>query len=224
MDWRVYAELLDAHVSQGEINGTSLNVVNYSGIKSDARFQEVARQFASASEAGFQSKQEKLAFYINAYNFFAMKMVVDHWPLESIRDVGSWISPVWKKNVGVLAGREVTLHEVEHEILRKLDEPRIHFAIVCASVSCPDLLAEPYRGDTLDEQLEQQTLAFLNNEKKGLRIEKQEIRLSKIFDWFEDDFESVGGIESFVRQYKPSLPSGFDVETDIHYDWALNGQ
>lgn len=224
VNWGIYDEFLKTHVTTGEIRGTTLSLVNYSAIKKDPRWSEILKQLAEVNLADLQTKQDKLAFYINAYNIFAIKMVVDHWPLESIRDVGSWIFPVWKKDVGILAGRQVTLHKIEHEILRKLDEPRIHFAIVCASVSCPDLLSEPYLAGKLDEQLEQQVVSFLNNEGKGLRVEGREIQVSKIFDWFDEDFESTGGIEQFVRQYKPGLPTGLQVEADIDYDWGVNSR
>ena len=222
IDWDDYAHLLNAYVKPGKINGVDLSVVDYAGIKQDERFKRVAQQFAAADLSQLVSKQEKLAFYINAYNFFAIKIVVDHWPVKSIRDIGSFFSPVWKKDVGILAGKQTTLHIIEHEILRKMGEPRIHFAIVCASVSCPDLLNEPYRTKNLAQQLEQQTVSFLSNEDKGVKVARDEIRVSKIFDWFEEDFAQSGGVAEFVRQYRPDVPAHLGVEVDLEYDWQVN--
>lgn len=112
----------------------------------------------------------------------AIKTVLDHWPLQSIRDAGSFFSPVWKKPAGMVAGKVRSLHEIEHDILRAMHEPRIHFAIVCASVSCPDLRPEAYNAAQLDDQLDDQATIFLSRQQKGLRIEANGVQLSKIFD------------------------------------------
>ena len=222
VDWSLYEKLLTDHVSQGVINGTSLAVVDYEAVKRDEAYSELVAQLAKFDVNQLATKEEKLAFYINAYNVFAIKMVLDHWPVESIRDIGSFFSPVWKKTVGTLAGKAVTLDEIEHKIIRPMGEPRIHFAIVCASVSCPDLLNEPFHAERLNEQLDRQTKAFLANDVKGLRVKGDEIQVSKIFDWFEEDFDKSGGIASFVRSYRPELPKGYDVEAELDYDWSLN--
>lgn len=222
-DWALYEKVLQRHVTQGSINQTPLTIVNYSALKADADFANVVDQLAAVDVASLRSREETLAFYINAYNILAMKMVVDHWPVQSIRDIGNWFSSVWKKTAGRIGGREVTLDYIEHDILRKLGEPRIHFAIVCASVSCPDLLNEPYRADRLDTQLDGQVKSFLYNPAKGLRVDGDKIRVSKIFAWFGEDFESGGGVASFVRQQRTDLPS-YPIEADIGYDWALNGR
>ncbi len=224
IDWDEYRVFLESHVENGEINNTPLAVVNYSAIKQDPRFDVILSHLAEADLTRLTSKEAKLAFYINAYNIFAIKMVVDHWPMASIKDAGNFLFPVWKKQVGTLAGRPVTLDEIEHKILRKLDEPRIHFAIVCASVSCPDLLKEPYLAVTLDEQLDRQTQRFLNNRVKGLRVLNDRVEVSKIFDWFEEDFEAVGGVRGFVQRYRPDLAENYSVAATIDYDWAVNGR
>ena len=117
----------------------------------------------------------------------------------------------------------MSLDELEHDILRKLGEPRIHFAIVCASVSCPDLRREPYTAALLEVQLEEQVRGFLANEAKGLRLEGRQARVSKIFDWFAEDFSGVGGVAAFIRRYRP-LPAAVAVEADLDYDWSVNAR
>ena len=142
--------------------------------------------------------------------------------MESIKDVGSLFRPVWGKTAGIIGGKEVSLDDIENDIIRPMGEPRIHLAIVCASVSCPDLLTEPYMAEKLNSQLDGQARIFLHNDKKGLRIGKKTIHISKIFDWFEKDFTNAGGVETFIRNYHPDLPD-LDIDADIDYDWSVNG-
>lgn len=221
-DWNTYNALLKDVVSPGLRNGVSLNRVDYVKLRKDPRYKDVVVQLARFSPQQLQGEKEKLAFYINAYNILAIKVVLDHWPLESIRDAGSLFSPVWKKDAGVIGGNMVSLHQVEHEILRHMNEPRIHMAIVCASVSCPDLRGEAFTAAKLEQQLEEQTHQFLSNDRKGLRIEGKDVVVSKIFDWFEDDFDVYGGVGAFIKRYRQDLPPRFSIEEDLPYDWSLN--
>jgi hypothetical protein len=220
-DWTSYQTVLK-HVKPGSKNNVSLMLVDYSAIKNNGSLDKAYRDLAAFKLERLTSREEKLAFYINAYNILAMKIVADHWPTESIKDIGSLFSPVWDKPAGELGGKTVTLGEVEHSILRPMGEPRIHLAIVCASVSCPDLRNEPYLAARLDEQLAEQTRRFLNNTGKGLRVEENTMHVSKIFDWFEDDFKSQGGISAFIKRYKTGLPE-LILKTSLPYDWAVNG-
>ena len=103
-----------------------------------------------------------------------------------------------------------------------MGEPRIHLAIVCASVSCPDLRNEPYTAAKLNKQLDEQANAFLRNDKKGLYISEDEIVVSRIFKWFKQDFDKVGGVESFIRGYRADLPVAYTIDADIDYDWSIN--
>lgn len=222
-NWSDYARLLVNNVHSGTKNGVSLNLVDYTALKQRGEVDKVAAQLAAFSLEKLVSREERLAFYINAYNVLAMKMVLDHWPVTSIKDAGSLISPVWKKPAGKLGGKAVTLDELEHRILRTMGEPRIHFAIVCASVSCPDLRQEPYTASRLEAQLDDQVQHFLANPDKGLKVGGRELRISKIFEWFTRDFESKGGVEAFIRAARTDLPPGLPVRASLSYDWALNG-
>jgi hypothetical protein len=221
-DWSDYSRLLGEHVHPGVKRGVALNTVNYAELKKSGEVDRVAAQLAAFPMEKLASRDEKLAFYINAYNVLAIKMVLDHWPLESIKDVGSFISPVWKKPAGQLGGKTVTLDELEHRILRPMGEPRIHFAIVCASISCPDLRVEPYTAKRLDAQLEDQTRKFLGNPAKGVKVEEGNVRVSQIFDWFKKDFDKLGGVEAFVRRYRQDVPEKLPVKANTPYDWSLN--
>ena len=220
-DWNVYALVLQ-QVSPGVKNETPLALVNYAQLKQSGQLEAVYQQIKQFPIENLSSREEKLAIYINTYNILALKMVLDHWPLESIKDVGSLFRPVWGKTAGIIGGKEVSLDDIENDIIRPMGEPRIHLAIVCASVSCPDLRTEPYMAEKLNSQLDDQARIFLHNDKKGLRIGKKTIYISKIFDWFAKDFVKTGGVETFVRIYRPDLPN-LDIDADIDYDWAVNG-
>jgi len=221
-DWKDYAEVLKS-VKHGEKNGTPLALVDYSTLKKSGLVDKVYQQISAYPVTSLKGREETLAFYINTYNILALKTVVDHWPLENIKDVGSFFKPVWGKEAGTIGGNTVSLDDIENNKIRPMGEPRIHLAIVCASVSCPDLRNEPYTAATLNKQLDEQANAFLRNDKKGLHIAKDEIEVSKIFKWFKKDFEKVGGVESFIRGYRADLPVAYEIDADIDYDWSVNG-
>lgn len=221
LSWDSYQQVLN-HVKPNEKNGITLMLVDYQTIKTNGSLDKAYQQLSGFNLEKLSNHNEKLAFYINAYNILALKKVADNWPIKSIKDAGSFFSPVWNKPGGSLGGRTVTLAEIEHEILRKMSEPRIHFAIVCASVSCPDLRNEPYTAEKLNAQLDDQTQQFLHNSGKGLKIEQRAIRVSKIFDWFEQDFGGRDGVTQFIKQYRTDLPD-LKVKANIPYDWDING-
>lgn len=220
-NWSAYAEVLKS-VRQGTKNNVKLALVDYQALKENGKLETAYQQLSNFPVKSLSNKEEKLAFYINVYNILALKMVLDHWPIDSIKDVGSLISPVWGKSAGSIDGKAVSLDEIENKILRPMGEPRIHFAIVCASVSCPDLRNTPYTASNLNTQLNEQVQQFLANADKGLSIGKNSIRISRIFDWFEKDFKSVGGVEAFIRRYRTDLPE-LPLKADINYDWSVNG-
>lgn len=219
-DWAIYQSVLK-QVKSGIKNDVLLMLVDYQTIKTNGSLDKAYQALSRFKVDRLSSRKEKLAFYINAYNILALKKVVDHWPTKSIKDSGSFFSPVWDKPAGSLDGKIFSLGHLEHKILRPMGEPRIHLAIVCASVSCPDLRNEPYTAAKLDNQLNDQTKRFLSNKGKGLRVEKKIIRVSKIFDWFEQDFDNSGGITAFIKRYRADLPV-LNIKANIPYDWAVN--
>ena len=156
-------------------------------------------------------------------------MITDHYPIESIKDVGSFFKPVWKRAAGTVGGKERTLNNIEHEILRKMNEPRIHVAIVCASVSCPDLRREAYSSGKLNEQLDDQMEKFLRSREKGMKLDerKNRVYLSAIFKWFAEDFESRGGVLKYIGQYvtaeeRKVLNNSKIKISYLYYNWKIN--
>jgi len=221
-DWTLYSHILEKYVNREVHSGIPVNWVDYSGLKQEPDFNKLVKSIETFPTEHLDGKAESLSFYINAYNILAIKMVLDHWPVSSIKDAGSWLKPVWDKAAGKINGNEITLGMIEHEILRPMDEPRIHMAIVCASLSCPDLRREAYHAEILEEQLEDQTRQFLNNSAKGLRFENGKIITSRIFDWFREDFTGNDGIRTFIRKYV-AIPDDIDLKATMPYNWNLNG-
>ena len=228
-DFSGWEVLLKEGVAPASIDGVDLNAVDYRKMKADSAFNKLVDALKTASLEDLKTREDRLAFWINVYNILAVKVVVDHYPVESIKDVGNILKSVWNRPAGVVAGKERTLNDVEHEILRKMGEPRIHLAIVCASVSCPDLRQEAYTPDRLDEQLDDQVKKFLANTGKGMKIDKNKrtLYLSSIFKWFEEDFASQGGVTAFVSRFvapsdkKIIQGSGMKLKY-LDYNWDLN--
>ena len=229
LDLDLYAALLRDHTTSTA--ATAGTLVDYRAVGDDPRWTRLLAGLEAARPSDFTDADERMAFWINAYNILAIRMVVEHAPLESIRDAGSLIWPVWRREIARIEGARVTLHQIEHDILRKLGDPRIHAAIVCASTSCPSLAREPYRAEDLARQLDDAVHGFLADPRKGLRIDRSShtVWLSKIFRWFSVDFEAAGGVLAFTTRYAPPpdrtwLPAQHDiVEVEyLDYDWRLN--
>lgn len=221
-DWADYDKLLNQHVQPGFQDGIQLMEVDYVGVKKNPLYRKVISQVEAFNTQQLHNKHERLAFYINAYNLYAIKMVIDHWPVKGIKDIGYFFSSVWDKRAGFIDQKPVTLNDIEHEILRKMGEPRIHMAIVCASISCPDLRNEAYTSERLEYQLNDQTIDFLNNAGKGLKRQGRTVLISKIYDWFEEDFDAHGGVAAFIKQYRKDLPKKITIEAGLPYNWKLN--
>jgi len=231
LDEALYARLLERHtVAVDDVAGVR---VDYPAVARDPDWKRLLRSLERADPAALDTTGEKLAFWIDVYNILAIDVVARHWPVESIRDVGSWWSPVWKREAGTVGGRAVSLDEVEHGILRPLGDPRVHAAVVCASTSCPDLRREPYTAARIDAQLDDATRRWLADEGKGLRIDRQGrvVTLSRIFDWFAEDFEASGGVLGFAARFAPPEEARWlERHADdasvryFDYDWSVNAE
>jgi hypothetical protein len=228
-----WQQILSAHVNE-------LGEVDYAAIKrKPASLEGYLVQLAAASPQShpdrFPSRDHELAYWLNAYNAFTVKGVVDSYPTKSIRDLGFRFG-FFRKKAFVAGGDSMSLDHIEHEIIRKqFGDPRIHFAIVCASISCPRLDRDAFHAETLDQHLDQLARRFMS-ERRNVTITagSSEIRLSRIFDWFEDDFTRSSGsrgtpaVLSFIQKYADAqLRSTIDrlrnPKLTYHdYDWSLN--
>lgn len=192
--------------------------VNYAQWKDDTTALD--NYIASLEEnppAEYWSKNDSLAYFINAYNAVTVKLILDNYPIRSIRKL---ITP-WRFKRFVLNGKKVSLNHIEHSVLRKMQEPRIHFAINCASASCPKLLNKAFYAQTMENQLEQVTNDFINDEKRN-QLNEKEMYVSRIFQWFAEDFGSKKERHAFIRNYaKQPIEKNAKIRF-LDYDWSLN--
>ena len=171
--------------------------------------------------------EEKLAYWINAYNAFTVKLIVDNYPLKSIKDLNPTlsipkISTVWTKEWFKIGQEDFSLDKIEHQILRKkFEEPRIHFAVNCASFSCPVLRPEAYTASKIDQQLTDQAKLFLNDPQRNV-ITENKVKLSKIFSWFGGDFKKGQSLINFINQYSNTKVREGAKVGYLKYDWRLN--
>jgi len=214
----LYDGLLQEHMSAAEKDGTPYNGVDYDGWAADPRHKQALKLLLAQNTGAFKG-DEKMAFWINAYNFLTIDLIVREGERKTIKNLGGTFTSPWKNHSWTLSGMDYTLDYIEHKILRSMGDARIHFAINCASVSCPDLRLESYRAETLNQQLNEQVMITLANEGKGLRLEKGSIAVSKIFDWFKEDFKG-GDIKAWLRDYK-EIDQNASIEF-MDYDWSLN--
>lgn len=192
--------------------------VNYAQWKKDTT--ELDNYISSLEEnppAQYWSKNDSLAYFINAYNAVTVKLILDNYPLKSIRKL---ITP-WRFKRFNLMGEKVSLNHIEHDILRKMGEPRIHFAINCASASCPKLSNKAFYPHTIKKQLEAVTKDFINDEKRNI-IGEKEMSVSRIFQWFAEDFGTKKERHAFIRQYAQKPVAKNAKVRFLNYDWSLN--
>lgn len=236
-DW---SALLAEHVSPTAQNHNT--VVNYAGFLAQRsalkNYLNALEQVTQAEFAAWDDAKQ-LAFLLNAYNAWTVELILTEYPnLDSIKDLGSFFRSPWKKSFIPLLGKVLSLDDIEHDLIRgdnKYQEPRIHFAVNCASIGCPALREEAYEASKLDMQLAQQTLRFLSDRSRN-NMQGEALNLSSIFKWYKNDFElgfrSANSLESFVLLYADALGlspeqrallQSEQVKIDyLDYDWQLN--
>jgi hypothetical protein len=198
---------------------TEKGEVDYQGIMNDRKeLDQYLTELAAHPVEDTWSRSQKLAYWINAYNAFTVVLIVNNYPVNSIRD----IDRPWEKKFISLGGESYSLNQIEHDIIRpKFKEPRIHFAVVCAAVSCPKLLNKAYLPETLDQQLDDQTRYFINQSGKNL-ISKDRVELSQLFKWYGKDFRQTGSIIEYLNQYSEVQIDARAKMSFAKYDWSLN--
>ena len=221
VDHSMYGELLGKYVKNG--------FVDYQGFKNEEDKLDSYLKVLEKTDTKKLSRNEQFAFYINAYNAWTIKLILSEYPgVESIKDLGSILKSPWKREFCRIDGGLVTLDHIEHEILRpRFKDPRVHFAVNCASKSCPPLISEPYIGSILDQQLDDSTRAFINDSKHN-RLDGDALYVSKIFKWFGEDFDNdISGF--FLKYAEKDLKVALETRKYsvrikyLDYDWALNG-
>lgn len=213
----------------------SNSMFQYGKLKSDLKVEGSQHSFPKYLDmikklkgSTFQAwnKSEQMAFLINAYNALTVELILSKYPIESIKNLGSLFSSPWKKDFfSILDNKAKTLDQIEHEILRpNYRDYRIHAAVNCASISCPVLRPEAYEGSKLNSQLDEQMKIWINDKSRNQISNTKKVKISKIFDWYKDDFEDWGkGVVNVLRKYSTSPIADKDIDIDyLKYNWNLN--
>lgn len=211
---QIWDALLQKYVSES-------GIVNYKGfIKEQAKFESYLQELAKETPNESWSRNEQMAYWINAYNAFTVKLIIDNYPLKSILDLKGgkpWDDPFFELN-----GQAFTLNKIEHEILRPtFKDARIHFAVNCASFSCPKLHNRAYTADNLEDLLNSMAKNFINNPAKN-NIAEKNAEISKIFEWYADDFKTEGTLVDFLNKYSTRKLTSTANISYKDYNWELN--
>ncbi len=237
---QLWDQLLHKHVVM--VNQGVASQVDYAGMQQDStRLEEYLNQLSAIGPEDFDSwtADEQLAFLINAYNAWTVQLILTEYPdINSIKEIGSWFSSPWSITFIPLLGKQRSLDDIEHEMIRGekgYHEPRIHFAVNCASIGCPALRPEAYQGNKLDRQLELATRLFLEDRSRNY-YQGNSLYVSKVFKWYQSDFKQgwrgTQNTEQFLALYstafgldqeqKKNLSEGQMEITYTVYDWQLN--
>ena len=214
VDHSQWVVLLKKHVN-------SEGLVDYQGfLKDQKELEAYLKMLAANPPSESWTTAELLAYYINTYNAYTVELILQNYPIKSIKDIPG----AWTKGRVPIGDKTLSLGGIENSILRKMNEPRIHFAINCASLSCPNLLNEAYVPEKIATQLDEVTRKFINSSKNSLS--KKEVKLSHIFKWYRKDFQVQGekDLIGFINQYTQTKIAPNASIDFLEYDWSLNEQ
>lgn len=219
---KIESEVLPDHSNWNALLSTYVSAtgnVNYKGLSGKISELDAYLSWLASNAPGASDKSQKAkAYWINAYNAFTVKLILDNYPIASITDIAG--GKPWDKKWIKLGNKTYSLNDIEHGIIRPVwKDARIHFAVNCAAKSCPPLVNKAYTSDNIDGLLEKATKSFINNQNYNT-IGAGQTKLSKIFEWYNEDF---GDLITYINRYsstkvKPNAQVGF-----IDYNWALNG-
>ncbi|WP_114008148.1 DUF547 domain-containing protein [Cohaesibacter intestini] len=203
--------------------------VNYRGLQAARpQLQAYLAQMQKVSVPTLSNNAAK-AYWINLYNAKTLDVILEHYPVQSIRDIklgGLFASGPWKKELVTVGGKALSLDDIEHEIARATwKDPRLHYGFNCASIGCPDLRQEAYRGKAIDKQLDQAARAFVNHP-RGIKAGGNGVTVSSLYKWYKSDFGSANQMRAHWLKYaNPSLQTRLQKNSkinDYQYDWSLN--
>lgn len=202
--------------------------VDYKGMMKDSVQLNKYLALLSGSHPNKKSwtREEQMAYWINAYNAFTVRLILDHYPVNSIKDIKQgipFVNTVWDIKFISIQGQEYDLNNIEHGILREFwNDARIHAAVNCASYSCPPLRGEAFTAGKLDDQLDDSMKQFINDSRRN-RITAGKAELSEIFNWFKGDFkDDAGSVQEFINRYADQKITDQTAISYLDYDWKLN--
>lgn len=215
-----YNAFLETYVKSKD----GINLVAYDAVKDEdaAALEKYIETLADTNISEF-SDDEKMAYWFNLYNATTLNLILDNYPVDSIKD----IDDPWSQKLVNVRGATMTLDEIEHDTLREnYDEPRIHFAVNCASIGCPNLKLTAWEASTLDADLTKAAKDYIASS-RGIMVRGEDINASKIFDWYQEDFgsneeETLNYLSQFATGEKKTAMQNADEINDYNYDWSLN--
>lgn len=229
IDYAAWDALLQRYVKDGP---DGLAVFDYGAVT--AADKQALKDLIEAMEGvaiSNHARPQQMSYWINLYNAVTVDVVLDHYPVKSIRDIdispGFFADGPWGKKLVTVEGEELSLNEIEHRILRPVwKDARVHYAVNCASVGCPNLAMQAYVAESLDNQLDAAARDYINNP-RGITVKDGKITVSSIYDWFYDDFGgSDAALMAHLKKYaEPDLARQLDAIgqiEDTQYDWTLN--
>ncbi|PWG06836.1 DUF547 domain-containing protein [Polaribacter aquimarinus] len=214
----VFNDLLQKHVSDS-------GIVDYKSFKADqTKLDTYISYLEKTTPENSWSNNKKRAFWINAYNAYTIKLILENYPLKSIMDIKQKGKTAWKIPFANVGGKTYTLDHIEHEILRKkLFDPKIHVGVNCASGSCPKLGNVAFTEDNIDGELTKLMKAFVNDTTRN-KITKKKVQISEIFNWFKGDFTKNGSVIDYLNKYSNTEIKSNAKISYLKYDWSLNGK
>ena len=229
IDHAAWQSILDAYLISDHPSGVSR--FNYGALKDNAEGLKALRAYLielTSIDPRSYSKKEQFAYWVNLYNALTVHVVTGRFPVDSIKDIKSGLIDYgpWNKELVTIVGTKVTLNHIEHGVLRPIwKDPRIHYAVNCASIGCPNLCPEAYTAENSERLLEESSRIYINHP-RGASIDEDELTVSSIYDWFKEDFGGTDeGVLAHLKKYaNPQLAAELDgfTEFDDYYDWALN--
>jgi len=226
VDHQLWQQLLDDYLVEDD---SGINLVDYEGVQEDAEVLQRYIDSLAAIDPRTLNPSEQMSFWINLYNALTVQVVAKSYPVDSIKDLGDSLfsSGPWDDDVVTITGRLLTLNDIEHRILRPVfKDYRIHFAVNCASIGCPNLASSAYTADNLEELLNQGARSYLSHE-RGVGLVDGALRLSSLFKWYRDDFGNTESemLKTLGKYLDEDLREDFiryNGEIEYHYDWFLN--
>ena len=214
----IFNDLLQKHVSE-------IGIVDYKSFKADeTKLDGYISYLEKTSPTSSWSENKQKAFWINAYNAYTIKLILENYPIKSIMDIKQKGKTAWKIPFAKVGGKTYTLDHIEHEILRKtLFDPKIHVGVNCASGSCPKLGNMAFTEENVEASLEKLMKEFINDTSRN-KLSKKKVQISSIFDWFKGDFTKNGSVIDYLNKY-----SDFEINSNaktsyLKYDWSLNSK
>ena len=228
IDHGAWQKILDLYLITDDVSG--VNLFDYASVsETDGEVLDVYIQSLTAVDPRSLARDEQMAYWINLYNAATVDLVLDHYPVKSIRKIYGGLLDLgpWNEDIVEVAGETLTLNDIEHRILRPIwQDPRIHYAVNCASMGCPNLSAVVFTGGNKEKLLDQAAADYVNHP-RGVALVKGRLRLSSIYDWYSVDFganeaELLGHLQQYATRDLAETLAAYSGRIKYDYEWALN--